>query len=574
MDYKTQVTIRAVNTEWLNIVEINDYVFYGTTESELSQIVHKLKHIQKSYSLELRKNVVNDMKILGSEIGQLNHLTKLKIAAIYRDFKTEQSWDQLTKLSNIKQISPLTMPTDLQLQFPNLEILHASLIKRKNTHHLFTQIWTLTNLRSLRLATENSTFQIDGFSNLNKLTSLQLQFLGMRASTFNQDIAPNLCKYLTNLKEFYLTFDDGDNSVFRSDIDVPELTLLTALEKLTLENVPLGLLNSTNLTYLFANMLSNDAIENAVSSLVNLKELEAGFTDEDGHYTCHFFSVLTALDALGILFNNESGTNINPWQYLNSACTLLSPVEISQLTSLEKLYSQNPGTYNEIQNFTRLTSLELFANCEKANLDVSKLPNLEGLTVWGPNTLSVTLTPSLKSLSLGYDAQMILLEKVDLSKFPNLENLYFSAQISDRYYGWEAATKLTRLRISAPANTRCGEVNFLINLTNLRELTCQQEQTILPYLVNSTKLNSISISSVKPAHLETLTKFGNLTHLRIRSPLEINQMTESVITRLTTLRSLEGASFQDSKVVEELRRFLPKLWWYWNVSVTMPDEQQ
>ena len=129
MDYKTQVAIRGVNTEWLNIVEINDYVFYGTTESELSQIVHKLKHIQKSYSLELRKNVVNDMKIIGSEISQLNHLTKLKIAAIYRELKTEtgQSWDQLTKLSNIKQISPLTMPNDLQLQFPNLEILRASL---------------------------------------------------------------------------------------------------------------------------------------------------------------------------------------------------------------------------------------------------------------------------------------------------------------------------------------------------------------------------------------------------------------------------------------------------------------
>lgn len=221
-------------------------------------------------------------------------------------------------------------------------------------------------------------------------------------------------------------------------------------------------------------------------------------------------------------------------------------------------------------HLTKLTKLSV--NCQsEAEINVSMLPNLEELELLPlhSDVKSVILTPSLRRLHIGYYSVYYpntSFCEVDLSNLPNLETLRISHE-TNKFIGLQSLTTLTTLEIYAGGGCVVSEVNMdiLTNFTNLREFRCLIKTSTLPYLARATNLRSIDIQTVNLEDFECLALFRHLTSFILQEGIVQINAASSIFSKLTSLKLLKGLPFQNTKIMEQLKPYLPKLWSYWNV---------
>jgi hypothetical protein len=546
------------------VIDINEYICYSTNESQFNHIVETLEKYKKPISLQLRKNVLQDLPKIVDKITRVTNLTGLTIEAISLKKYSSEEWMKLTALKNLKFLEIDKMPTlDLITNFPNLEMSPDI-----RTADAKVDLTPLTKLAQLRIHTLQRGINMAPITNaILGFTNLTLLEIDDTKRNFSNQELSVIFNTIHGLKA--LSFE----TYSRASDEPVSLNGLTALENLEMISKPFCSLNSIRLTSLTAEDISANFQEFA-SSLVNLKRLYLGLNEGPEDFYS-FMTALTALEKCSLSLPSSKDYKMLSYfraeklQFLDLSEDggILYLPWLMSMTSLRTLRLEvETEEFSEIyQSMTNLTKLFLAVRCSKAEIDLSKLTRLRNCELEFEVAKSLILPSSLTQLEI--DPSFYGLNGkhgVDLSNLPNLESLKITH--AEHVVGMECLTKLTHLH----CESKLPDPTFLRNLPNLAEVSLETRTgSVIPYLASATNLQKLRVSHVYEGDADLIANFGNLRHLQaenvpdIRSFYQVQSfktradLIHSPVTRLT---KLEYLSWGDSSGFTELQTCLPKLW--------------
>lgn len=544
------------------MIDINEYICYSTNESQFNHIVETLEKYKKPISLQLKKNVLQDLPKIIDKITRVTDLTGLTIEAISSKKYSLEEWMKLTALQNLKFLEIDKMPTlDFITKFPNLEML-------PDIRSVDVDLTPLTKLAQLRIRTLfrglNMTPITNAILGFRNLTLLEIDDRKRNFSNQELSVMFNTIHGLKALSfETYPRLNDEPVS----------LNGLTALENLEMISKPFCSLNSTQLTSLTAEDISANFQEFA-SSLVNLKRMRLGLHEVPEDFYS-FLTALTALEKCSLSLPSSKDYNVLSYfraeklRYLDLSEDggILYLPWLMSMTSLRTLRLEvETEKFSDIyQSMTNLTKLYLAVRCSGAEIDLSKLTRLRNCELEFAVANSLILPSSLTQLEIDpsfYGANVK--HGVDMSNLPNLESL--KIKYAQNVVGLECLTKLTYLH----CESKLPDPTILRNLPNLVEVSLETSTgSVLPFLASATTLQKLRVSHVYEGDPDLIANFGNLKHLQAKNVPDLRgfyqvqsfktraDLIHSPVTRLT---KLEVLSWGDSSGFTELQTCLPKLW--------------
>jgi len=282
------------------------------------------------------------------------------------------------------------------------------------------------------------------------------------------------------------------------------LLLCTGIAKAQIVNIP-----DTNFknALLSADITNEIAFSNGIAVKIDtnndgeIQEIEAQAIDSLDIGPDIFFLSFEIADLTGI----ESFVNL---KFLNCSGNLLTSLDVSSLTLLEKLLAAQPQLVSiNVAGLTALTDLDLM-NSEISSIDLTSLTSLVNLDLLGNNLTTIDLTGlvNLKRLTLGFNQ----LSSINLTNATSLEELRVDNN------------NLTELNLSSNNNLKsldCGQnaipsIDFsnltsleylyyggnglstldVSNLVNLQTLICESNNLTVLNISNLTNLSTLNCS--------------------------------------------------------------------------------
>ena len=479
----------AINCNGYKIQSLADLAIFTDltdltiTNAELENI-DDLADLTQLTALNLSNNSITD----STKIGSLTSLTTLNLSRNFL-YTFSESYTKLTELNflvlndlqkeyggtniNGESLAALTKLTHLEINdsflynasdiadLINLEELSMSHL-RSNFNSL-SFLTSFTQLKSLNISSNNSIGDLTALSQLTALEELNITYTGA------SDYSP--LSTLVNLKKLFMV-----NSLYNNELDVADLTNLTALTDLDIS----GFKTIKNL-----------------DSLSIFTQLKALYIAQIDTAAINFLTDLTQLNILDVSGNRRLG-DITPLENLVN----LTELDLSLSTNLDNIMS--------LSKLTLLTKLNISSLYNKT-IDltpISFMPNLKELRI---NENSLSNLDSLSNLEHLERLELDAANLTELFDFTKLVNLSILKARQNQLANVDELLNAKQLTILAlDSNYQLENIDGLANLTKLEYLNLNQSRkiTTLSSLENLTSLTELYVS-----YLYSLTDVSSLFSL-------------------------------------------------------------